>query len=267
MASHYDLFSGFDAEPGTVLFVDTETTGADPAQDHAVEVAFLVAEYRGTAPQGPVTEFSSFLKPPVPVPPEASAVHHITESMLADAPSAAELLDTVQGFAESADFVCAHNLPFDIGILQRGFPGVFNRFGEDRRIDTLRLSRHCWADIPSHSLQALRYRHGLDGVVTSGEAHRALFDTRLVKALLDTVLQRNVTGVRGLSELVSYISRPLEVKVFNFGKHKGCLVEDTAATDPDYIRWLLKQEWLPVEYPDLYHTLIRKSGQNGSHGS
>ena len=162
-------------------------------------------------------------------------------------------------------FICAHNLPFDMAMLQRGFPGVFNRFAEEQRIDTLRLARHCWADIPSHSLQALRYRHGLDGIVASGDAHRALFDTRLVKALLDTVLSQNLTGVTGLSELVRYIAKPLEVKIFNFGKHKGCLVEDIAATDPDYIRWLLKQEWLPTEYPDLFHTLLRKSGGNGSH--
>lgn len=267
MTSRYDLFSSFEAEPATVLFVDTETTGADPSQDHAVEAAFLVAEYRGTVPQPVSAQFSSFIKPPVPVPPEASAVHHITDEMLENAPSAADLLQAVEDIAGKAGFICAHNLPFDMGILQRSFPGIFNRFGDDRRIDTLRLSKHCWADIPSHSLQALRYRHGLDGMAAPGEAHRALFDTRLVKALLDTVLQQNITGVSGLSELVGYISRPLEVKVFNFGKHKGCLVEDIAATDPDYIRWLLKQGWLPGEYPDLYHTLLRKSGKNGSHDS
>jgi hypothetical protein len=30
MTSDYDLFTSFDDEPGRVLFVDTETTGADP---------------------------------------------------------------------------------------------------------------------------------------------------------------------------------------------------------------------------------------------
>jgi exodeoxyribonuclease X len=187
--------------------------------------------------------------------------------MLADAPQAPEVLDAVSGFAQGADYICAHNLPFDLAILQRGFPGVFSRFGEERRIDTLRLSRHCWPDIPSHSLQALRYRHNLDDLIPPGDAHRALFDTRLVKALLDTVLSRNLTDSKRLSDVVSFIARPLEVKVFNFGKHKGCLVEDIAATDPDYIRWLLKQEWLPGEYPDLFHTLLRKSGQNEGHGT
>jgi DNA polymerase III epsilon subunit-like protein len=187
--------------------------------------------------------------------------------MLHDAPSAADLHETVRGFAERAAFICAHNLPFDLAMLQRGFPGVFTVFTEDRRIDTLRLSRHCYSDIPSHGLQTLRYRYGLDGAILPGEAHRALFDTRLVKALLDSILEKGLTGTTGLPELIRFIARPLEIKVFNFGKHKGCLVEDTAATDPDYIRWLLKQEWLPVEYPDLYHTLLKKSGPNGSHAT
>lgn len=267
MASDYDLFSSFQDTPGSVLFADTETTGADASQDHMVEVAFLLAEYNGITPLECTGEFSSLVKPPVLVPPEASAVHHITNAMLEGAPSTADLQETVRGLAERASFICAHNLPFDMAILQRGFPGVFQSFTEERRIDTLRLSRHCFGDIPSHGLQALRYRLGLDGAIPSGEAHRALFDTRLVKALLDSVLERNLTGVTGLSELVRFIARPLEIKVFNFGKHKGCLVEDIAATDADYIRWLLKQEWLPGEYPDLYHTLLKKSGQNGNHAT
>jgi DNA polymerase III epsilon subunit-like protein len=267
MASDYDLFSSFQDAPGSVLFVDTETTGADTAQDHIVEVAFLLAEYRGVTPLAGIDEFSSLVRPPVPVPPEASAVHHITNAMLEEAPSTADLHETVRGLSERAAFICAHNLPFDMAMLQRGFPGVFTGFTEARRIDTLRLSRHCFSDIPSHGLQALRYRHGLDGAVLPGDAHRALFDTRLVKALLDLILGRNLPGVTGLPELVEFIARPLEIKVFNFGKHKGCLVEDIAATDPDYIRWLLKQEWLPVEYPDLFHTLLKKSGQNGNHAT
>lgn len=266
MSSGYDLFSGFDDEPRTVLFLDTETTGPDASADHMVEAAFLLSSYRGTGGTEEVSEFSSMVKPPVPVPPEASAVHHITDGMLAEAPEPAEILHHVKELAEKADLICAHNLPFDMGILDRGFPGVFTPFTPERRIDTLRLARHCWPEIPSHSLQALRYRFGLDRHLPSGEAHRALFDTRLVKALLDTILHQNLTGVADLGELVSFISRPLEVKVFNFGKHKGCLVEDIAATDPDYIRWLLRQDWLPVEYPDLYHTLIRKSGKNGGNG-
>lgn len=267
MASDYDLFSSFQDAPGSVLFVDTETTGTDTSQDHIVEVAFLLAEYRGVTPLGSIGEFSSLVRPPVPVPPEASAVHHITNAMLEGAPSTADIQETVRGLSERAAFICAHNLPFDMAMLQRGFPGVFSAFTENRRIDTLRLSRHCFSDIPSHSLQALRYRHGLDDAILPGDSHRALFDTRLVKALLDSILEKDLTGATGLSDLVEFIARPLEIKVFNFGKHKGCLVEDTAATDPDYIRWLLKQEWLPVEYPDLYHTLLRKSGQNGNHAT
>ncbi len=268
MTPEYDLFTGLDDKPGKVLFVDTETTGSDPENAYLVEVAMMTADYRGAVPEGPVTEeYVTLVKPPIPVPPEASAVHHITDRMLAEAPPAEDVLGAVEGFARGADFICAHNLPFDLAVLQRGFPGVFSRFGEERRIDTLRLSRHCWPDIPSHSLQALRYRHGLDELVPPGDAHRALFDTRLVKALLDTVLARELTGSARLSDVVSFIANPLEVKVFGFGKHKGSLVEDIAATDPDYIRWLLKQEWLPGEYPDLFHTLLMKSGLSGGHDS
>jgi DNA polymerase III epsilon subunit family exonuclease len=267
MSSSYDLFSSFEDEPGTVLFVDTETTGSDPGEDHPVEVAFILTEYRGITPCSETTEFSSLVRPPVPVPPEASAIHHITDKMLRDAPAADDLAQQVMNISEKADFICAHNLPFDMGILNRSFAGVFTGFSQERRIDTLRLARHCWPELPSHSLQALRYRFSLDETLPRGDSHRALFDTLLVKSLLDTILQQNLTGANNLEELVSYIGTPLEVKIFNFGKHKGCLVEDIAATDPDYIRWLLRQEWLPIEYPDLSHTLLRKSRKNGKNGA
>lgn len=33
-----------------------------------------------------------------------------------------------------------------------------------------------------------------------------------------------------------------------FGKYRGCLVSTIARRDPEYLRWLLDQEWLDLEY-------------------
>ncbi|HUK64216.1 MAG TPA: 3'-5' exonuclease, partial [Dongiaceae bacterium] len=65
-----------------VVVVDTETTGMSPAEGHAlVEVATVVLE------NGTIGEtWSSLVRPGRPIPPDASAVHGITDAMVAGAP-------------------------------------------------------------------------------------------------------------------------------------------------------------------------------------
>lgn len=256
-----DLFSGIESPSTKVLFLDTETTGPDPSTAEICEIALILEEYSGFTPTGVETAFDTLVRPSVPIPPEASAVNGISNRMVESSPSAAEVKEHIDGLASRADYIAAHNLPYDHAILKRQFPGIFSRFAPDRQIDTLRLSRHIWPEIPSHALQALRYRYELDEHL-QGEAHRALFDTRLVRSLLlHSFRQRELAEVRNdWKGLVELIASPLEIKIFSFGKYRGSLVEDTVAGDPDYIQWLLRQKWLADEHPDLYHTILRQTG-------
>lgn len=256
-----DLFSTLETGNTRILFLDTETTGPDPGSAEVCEVAFILTEYSGFAFTGECTVYETLIKPSVPIPPEASAVNGISNKMVVNSPSSSDVFSKVAEIAEGADFISAHNLPFDHKILKRQFPGVFDRFQKKSCIDTLRLSRHVLQEIPSHALQALRYRFELDDGLT-GDAHRALFDTELVQALLHHLLKDEpLSRLNGnWADLVDFINSPLEVKIFTFGKYRGNLVEDTVAGDPDYIRWLLRQKWLSEEHPDLYHTILCKTG-------
>ncbi|MBD3278144.1 MAG: hypothetical protein GF388_07585 [Candidatus Aegiribacteria sp.] len=261
MKNEPDLFSStFDSSPDTrVLFLDTETTGPDPETAHVCEIALVLSSYTAFSrmPEEDIV-FSSLVKPPVPVPPEASAVHHITGEMLQDEPPIEEISNNVEPLVQKADFVCAHNIPFDMTILRRQLPSVFKNVGHEKELDSLRLSRHIWPLIPSHALQVLRYRFDLDSHV-SGDAHRALFDTELVRVLIEHITAKNLTECSDWQELVELSQSPLEIKVFSFGKYRGKLVEDIIARDRDYIKWLLRQNWVTSDYPDLYHTLLAKT--------
>ncbi len=261
MGNTFDLFSGIVGDSVHVLFLDTETTGADPATAEVCEVAFLLAEYKGFSFTGKKQVFETLVKPSIPIPPEASAVNQISNRMVAGSPAAEEIAGQIKKLTEQADYISAHNLPYDYEILNRQYPSLFKRFTRGTQIDTLRLSRQIWQEIPSHSLQALRYRFDLDRNI-QGEAHRALFDTELVQSLLHFSLkQKNCLDCQNdWKALVDFVFSPLEVRIFSFGKYRGTLVEDTVARDPDYIRWLLKQKWLPEEHPDLYHTILSKTG-------
>jgi exodeoxyribonuclease X len=259
MDKGFDLFAAADEGELSIVFLDTETTGSDPEKDYICELAMVRTSYSGLSRVSEPDRLSTLVRPPQPIPPEASAVHHITNAMVEDAPSAPEISERVAGIAGEADLICAHNLPFDLTLLRRAYPEVFDAFREPTWLDSLRLSRHVWPTLPSHALQALRYRFDLDANL-SGDAHRACFDTELTRALVERIAASELAGMATWREVAELARSPLEVQVFYFGKYRGNLVEDIVVRDADYVRWLLSQDWLPREYPDLYHTLLRKSG-------
>jgi|WetSurMetagenome_2_1015567.scaffolds.fasta_scaffold00514_23 exodeoxyribonuclease X len=264
MKGYPDLFSADEGQKLSpairVLYLDTETTGADPSTADLCEVGAVLTGYAGLQAGGSqVQEFSSLVRPTDLIPPEASAVHHITNSMVSGAPAAKQLEAALKPLVDAADVICAHNSPFDIPILKRTMPRSFGHLKDARVLDSLRLARHAWPDLPSHALQALRYRFGL-GDDIGGDAHRALFDAHLVRELVEFVVASKAVECATWEELLEYARSPLDVTTFTFGKYRGSLVEDIVAQDADYVRWLLQQKWVPADYPDLFHTILRKLG-------
>ena len=251
MKNEPDLFSGTVSsdEECRILYLDTETTGVD------TETAFARDPRKDIIIQ-------ELILPPEPVPPEASAIHHITNDMLAGKPPLEDISEKLRDIVSKADYISAHNLPYDLAILKRQLPDIFGNIQEETKLDSLRLSRHIWPSIPSHALQVLRYRFDLDADIT-GDAHRAMFDTELVRSLIEYILQKHLATPDTWGDLVKFTRSALEVKIFSFGKYRGKLVEDIAAQDTDYIRWLLRQDWIPADYPDLYHTLLDKAAGKG----
>ena len=39
-----------------------------------------------------------------------------------------------------------------------------------------------------------------------------------------------------------------------WGKHKGKLLTEVATTDPEYIKWLVEQDFVQEKFDDLYQT-------------
>lgn len=232
-----------------ILFLDTETTGSDPELAKICEIGVALVHSESMAAE---EEFSILVDPGEPIPPEASAVHHITNDMLLGKHkiSDKELIEKVRHISNDADYFCAHNLPYDMTILKREMPSVFGGVEPGQCIDTLRWSRHILRGIPSHALQVLRYRYEFN--TPEGDAHRALFDVKLCTQLFSLLMKAKPVAVE---ELPEKIAKPLMVDLFNFGKYRGSMVDEVVISDPDYIRWLMRQDWMPTERPDLMHTI------------
>jgi DNA polymerase III subunit epsilon len=152
---------------------DTETTGLH-ATDRLVEMAAV--RFRAGLVEA---EWSTLVNPGGPIPPEAIAVHGISDAAVAGAAPAADLLPRFLGFIDGAALV-AHNAPFDIRVmalelLRAGLP-----LPDNPVLDTCALSRCLGIEVPNHRLGTLARKLG----VPQGRAHRALTDARVAKDLL-----------------------------------------------------------------------------------
>jgi DNA polymerase-3 subunit epsilon len=167
---------------GRCVFVDLETTGTSAARERITEVGIVSVDFDGGAVR--VQEWSSLVNPQRPIPSEIQWLTGITNAMVRDAPSFAELADELLERLRDAVFV-AHNARFDYGFLK----AEFARLGIPWRATTLctvRLSRLIDPDRSPHTLDAVAARYGLDGE----QRHRALGDARVLWRFLQALSAR-----------------------------------------------------------------------------
>ncbi len=237
----------------TVVYFDTETTGLN--EPNACEIGAVKAAYDGKGKRLTRETFETYIKPPKPIEFEAMGVNHITNEMVADAPGAEDATPAVGAFFDGADILVAHNIQFDLGVMDRDFPGLLPTSAFNLRcMDTQRLAQQRWDDLPSYKLQVLRYRYRLDDrEKVEGDAHRAVFDTMYCLLLVEMLLEEGKLG--NLGTMVAKTQELIKLAVINFGKHYGARIEDVLEDDPEYVEWLLRQEFVAKERPDLYYTL------------
>lgn len=181
---------------GTRLAVlDTETTGLDPGQGHGlVEVAWVALD------DGEIGEtWSTLVAPGRPIPPDATAVHGISDLMVRDAPGPMVVAGELESRCAGRMLVfhnAAFDLPFLDALLRRGGRGPLSH----PVVDTLGLARGLFGQ-GGNSLGALATRFGLPAEA----AHRALGDALTTARLLQVLAARwgGERGVQTVAELAA----------------------------------------------------------------
>lgn len=230
-----------------IIFLDTETTGNEPKKDFLCQIAYKTKD----------ETFCELYKPPIHIPPEASAVTHITDKTVANKIAFKESpeYNKIKKLLESPDSVMvAHNNKFDYAILQN------EDINPSNTICTLRVARALDKNnvIPQYRLQYLRYYLDID---IEAEAHDALGDVlvleKLFERLLDKIMKEDgVSEEKAIEKMIEISSRPSIMNVFNFGKHSGKTVEEVVKIDRGYLDWMLTQkEQNPDNEEDWIYTL------------
>lgn len=161
-----------DAQLETLTYVvfDTETTGLLP--DQGDEVVQIAAVRIVNGKRLKTETFDMLVNPQRNIPAASTAVHGITNAMVADAPNIIEAARRFHAFAAGAVLI-AHNAPFDMQFLRRIEAKLGLRF-DHPILDTVLLSAVIYGQHETHTLDALTHRLGI--TIPEEARHTAIGD-------------------------------------------------------------------------------------------
>lgn len=244
-----------------LAFLDLETTGLSRISDRIVELAVI-----RVSPQGDVVERVRRFNPGIPIPPEATAVHGITNEDVADEPAFSARARSLSEFLDPCDLAGFNIRRFDIPILLAEFKRAGVPFSvQGRRLLDAQLIFH--REEPRDLTAAARFY--LDR--SHQEAHTALGDIRTTAAVLSAQMERYSHLPRDLEGLHAYCDEvaPFQTEVdrwferrdeglfFNRGKHRGKALTQVAATAPDYLEWMLGADDMDEEVLQVVRDALR----------
>jgi DNA polymerase III alpha subunit (gram-positive type) len=210
-------------EFNNLIFIDTETTGLEE-QDRIFQIAY---EFQGK-------EYNELFKPPLEISCGSMEATHYTNKDVADKP-AFENSEMKKHLAEilKENIFVAHNAKFDIKMIEK------ENLKVEKFIDTLKVAQFLdpQGKLEAYRLQFLRYCLDLD--VKDAQAHDALGDIRVLKALFvrlfDKMKKNFKTDNEVLEKMMEISQQPVIIKKFNFGKYQGEFVEVVAQKDRGYL--------------------------------
>lgn len=242
-----------------IVFFDLETTGIDIVNDRIVEFSFIKIH-----PNQTEESWTQRVNPGIPIPPQTTQIHGITNEDVADKPHFKDLAKKVAVYIEGCDLAGFNSNKFDIPMLAEELARA------DIDID-LKKMRHIDVQTIFHKMEqrTLEAAYKFYCKKNLDDAHTAEADTRatyeVLKAQLDRyqdVEYKDKTGhvsqpvVNDMDKLAKFSSQNRNVdfagriiynnngvEVFNFGKYKNTPVEEVFEKDPGYYSWILNSEF------------------------
>lgn len=233
-----------------LTFFDLETTGVDPDNDRIVQLALIRVE-----PDGARSTYETLVNPQRPIPPQATAVHGISDDDVRDQPPFAGIVKRVEAMLAGSDLAGYNSIRFDGPLLQ----AELRRAGSE--LD-LRAAKHLDALVifrlmePRNLTAAYRKFCGKELV----DAHSALADTEATLEVLDAqvafydAVPSDVDALHALCnpDEGRFVDRGRKFvwndegqAVFTFGKHNGEVLNVVAADKGKrgYLEWMLNKDF------------------------
>ncbi|MBL0057186.1 MAG: 3'-5' exonuclease [Chitinophagaceae bacterium] len=229
-----------------IAFIDLETTGVSLSSDRIVEIAIIKL-----LPDGSRQAKRKLINPQMPIPPQSSEVHGITDEMVANAPTFKQVANEIKMFIDNCDLGGYNSNRFDIPILMEEFlrSGLDVDLSNRRMVDV----QHIFYTMEPRTLSAA-YKFFCEKELIN--AHSAEADIDATIEVLMAQLKRyeqlgnsidSILGVIGEEKIVDYARRfgydDKGNEIFNFGKHKGKTVAEVLRTEPQYYDWMMRGDF------------------------
>jgi len=257
---------------------DLETTGTNVGTDRIVEISIIKIH-----PDGREETLTRRVNPGIPIPPEVTAIHGISDDDVKDEPTFAMLAPLLNQFLANCDLGGYNSNKFDIPLLVEEFLRAEVDFDiKGRRFVDVQNIFH---KMEPRTLKAA-YKFYCNKEIVN--AHSAEADTRATYEVLLSQIQRYqgaeyadkdgkistpvTNDIKALHEF-SFQNRNADLvghiifndknqEVFNFGKYKGRPVAEIFSIEPSYYDWMMKADF-PL-YTKKIITGIKLRGFNKS---
>ncbi len=263
-----------------VIIFDTETTGFEE-KDKIIQIGAIIVD---TNNKEYYEKFDELFSADIPIKIEAMEIHGIRNEHIKNKPKFkdSKFWNILNKLNSNENYLVAHNLDFDLSMLKKY--GFNNKF---KLIDTLQCSKHIFEineqitsiyKLSNYRLQAFRYL-----LLTKNEEneeankcgveikkHNAIGDVIILKLFLRKLYIKvqkkyKLNGIKNiLDKLVDLTKEPAKIKILNFGKYKGKGIGAIYQENPNYIKWLYKEQEKAKNNNDkkydknLYHTLRKQ---------
>ena len=243
-----------------IIFFDLETTGVDTSRDRIVELSLVKI-----MPDGEQIIKTRRLNPEMPIPAEATAVHHISDEDVKDCPTFKQVAKSLREFITGCDFGGFNSNRFDLPVLVE----EFMRAGVD--VDFFKKAKYVDVQNIFHKKEertlvaAYRFYCGKE---LGDAAHGAQADTLATYEVLKAQLDRYPDLENSIEALEEFSTRNKTAdfagrigyndkgeEVFTFGKYKNISVEHIFNIEPSYYDWIMKGDF--PEYTKKIFTEIR----------
>lgn len=232
-----------------LIVFDLETTGVNPTRDRIVQLSLIKIQ-----PDGTETEWETYVNPGTPIPPEATAIHGITDARVAGAPTFRQVAPVILAGFRGCDLGGYNVKRFDVPLLLcelKRIHAPLDGFLEDVNVVDANAIYHrmCRRNLAA-AVEEYLGRKAREKFESEG-AHNSTVDTRWTRRVIAAQVERHAEVIsdnpRGIHDWSFETPEPGYVDaegklayrfgrvVINFGQHSGVELE---RVDPRYLEWM-----------------------------
>ncbi len=240
-----------------LAMLDLETTGLFFTLDRVIQISITLH-----FPNEDPVKWKQLLNPEIPIPPEVTEIHHITDEDVKDAPLFKAYSKDLSEMLRDVDFG-GQNVEFDLKMLRREFKLASVKWDWEKTDSMVIDSKRLDEIVRPRSLKDLyKYHRGHD----LEDAHDAGTDVAASEEVMEAILVNNPTIPRRIPELSAFCFPKRELfvdragkfvwrhrkPVFAFGVHIGKPIENFKK----YLDWMINVGDFPQNTKDIAQAVI-----------